>query len=514
MHEVDLHLHTTHSDGTLSPTELVDLCAQNGLKVIAISDHDSTEGVAEAQVAAIKHGIEIIPAIELSTDVPDNEIHMLGYFIDMDDADFQDLLREFRAGREDRGRKMVERLADLGMDITWEEVEHIADGGAVGRPHIAQAMIERGYVSVWQEAFDKYIGRTGPAYVERTRLEPEDAVRVLLDNGALPVMAHPLYYEREDTQKLRNLVASLKEAGMIGLEVHYGEFSESEIDMLANIAAELDLVPCGGSDYHASGKPGESHPRRGRPTHEHGRGPAREEGYGEGAMTITAAAFIVGAYLLGAIPSSYLVARWLKGVDIRESGSGNVGASNLSEHVGAWVGVSVGVFDTIGKATVPILLAQFFDQSLTVQAAVGLAAVLGHNWSPYLQMTGGRGISTVIGIMVAFLMWPEMLIGVVVIGIVGGLWLKDLGFWTFAMIVALPGLVYLVGFFDLFERDMTLVILFICVAIALLAKRLTANWERPERGYNWRVFLYRILWDRDVRRQEEWTRRGIEGEAT
>ena len=257
VHEVDLHLHTTHSDGTLSPTELVDLCARNGLKVIAISDHDSTEGVAEAQAAAVRHGIEVIPAIELSTDVPDNEIHMLGYFIDMENTGFQDLLREFRAGREDRGRKMVERLVGLGLDITWEEVERIADGAAVGRPHIAQAMIERGYVSEWQEAFDKYIGRTGPAYVERTRLEPEEAIRVLLDNGALPVMAHPLYYEREDTQKLRNVVASLKEAGMIGLEVHYGEFSESEIDMLANIAAELDLIPCGGSDYHASGKPGE-----------------------------------------------------------------------------------------------------------------------------------------------------------------------------------------------------------------------------------------------------------------
>ncbi len=257
VHEVDLHLHTTYSDGTLTPTELVDLCARKGLKVIAISDHDSTEGVAEAQSAAIRHGIEIIPAIELSTDVPDNEIHMLGYFIDMEDTGFQDLLREFRAGREDRGRKMVERLDGLGMDITWEEVERIADGAAVGRPHIAQALIERGYVSVWQEAFDKYLGRTGPAYVERTRLEPEEAVRVLLDNGALPVMAHPLYYEREDTRKLKNLVTSLKEAGMVGLEVHYGEFSGSEIDMLANIAAELDLIPCGGSDYHASGKPGE-----------------------------------------------------------------------------------------------------------------------------------------------------------------------------------------------------------------------------------------------------------------
>ena len=257
MHEVDLHLHTTHSDGTLTPTELVDLCARNGLKVIAVSDHDSTEGVAEAQVAAIKHGIEVIPAIELSVDVPDNEIHMLGYFIDVQDAGFQDLLKEFRAGREDRGRHMVERLRLLGMEIDWEEVERIADGGAVGRPHIAQAMIERGYVSGWQEAFDRYIGRTGPAYVERVRLEPREAVRALLDNGALPAMAHPLYYEREDTQKLRNVVSELKDAGMVGLEVHYGEFSESEIDMLANIAAEFDLVPCGGSDYHASGKPGE-----------------------------------------------------------------------------------------------------------------------------------------------------------------------------------------------------------------------------------------------------------------
>ena len=257
VHEVDLHLHTTHSDGTLNPTELVDLCARNGLKVIAISDHDSTEGVEEAQAAAIKHGIEVIPAIELSTDVPDNEIHMLGYFVDMEDTGFQDLLREFRAGREDRGRRMVERLAGLGMDITWEEVERIADGAAVGRPHIAHALIKHGYVSEWQEAFDKYLGRTGPAYVERTRLEPEEAVGVLLDNGALPVMAHPLYYEREDTRKLRNIVSDLKDAGMVGLEVHYGEFSESEIDMLANIAAELDLIPCGGSDYHASGKPGE-----------------------------------------------------------------------------------------------------------------------------------------------------------------------------------------------------------------------------------------------------------------
>jgi glycerol-3-phosphate acyltransferase PlsY len=230
-------------------------------------------------------------------------------------------------------------------------------------------------------------------------------------------------------------------------------------------------------------------------------------------MTITAAASVVGAYLLGAIPTSYLVARFLRGVDIRESGSGNVGASNLSEHVGRWIGITVGLFDLIVKAIVPIFLAQFFDQSLTVQAAVGLAAVMGHNWSPYLQMTGGRGISTVIGIMVAFLMWPEIVIGLVLVGLVGTLWLKDMALWMFVMILALPVMAYLFDFFDLFERDLTIVILFGCLAIALLAKRLTANWERPEQGYNWRVFLYRLLWDRDVRRQEEWTRRGIEGKA-
>lgn len=260
MHEIDLHLHTTYSDGTLTPTELVDLCASQGLKSIAISDHDSTEGIPEALVAAARHDIEIVKAIELSTDVPGSEIHMLGYFIDTDDVSFQVLLKKFRAGREDRGRKMVEKLNDLGVDISWEQVERIADGASVGRPHVAQALIERGYVEYKKEAFDQYIGRSGPAYVERMRLEPEEAVQVLLDNGALPVMAHPLYYERKDIEKLESTVASLKEAGMVGLEVFYGEFSDDEVEMLKRIAEQYDLIPCGGSDYHASGNPGEVQP--------------------------------------------------------------------------------------------------------------------------------------------------------------------------------------------------------------------------------------------------------------
>ena len=260
MHEVDLHLHTTHSDGNLSPTELVDLCACKGLKVIAVSDHDSTEGIDEALAAAKPRGIEVIPAIELSADVPNNEIHMLGYFVDTTDHEFQDTLAKFRDGRKDRAREMVDRLNDLDIHITWEQVQRIADGAAVGRPHIAQAMVERGYVQYNKDAFDRYLGRNGLAYIQRPRLKPEEAVQMLLRNGALPAMAHPLYYERTDIPALEKTIADLKEAGMVGLEVHYGEFSSDEIEMLKSIAQKFDLVPCGGSDYHASGNPGEIHP--------------------------------------------------------------------------------------------------------------------------------------------------------------------------------------------------------------------------------------------------------------
>ncbi len=260
MHEVDLHLHTTHSDGTLTPTELVDLCARSSLKVIAVSDHDSTEGIEEALAAAKPRGIEVIPAIELSADVPNNEIHMLGYFVDISDQQFQDTLAKFRAGRKDRAREMVERLNELDIHITWEQVQRIADGAAVGRPHIAQAMVERGYVQYNKDAFDRYLGRNGLAYIQRPRLKPEEAIQMLLQNGALPAMAHPLYYERTNIPALKKTIADLKEAGMVGLEVHYGEFSNDEIETLKSIANELDLVPCGGSDYHASGNPGEIHP--------------------------------------------------------------------------------------------------------------------------------------------------------------------------------------------------------------------------------------------------------------
>lgn len=265
MTEVDLHLHTTFSDGTLTPTQLIRLCASKGLKVIAISDHDSTEGLNEANQAMLEFPeMELIHAVELSTDVPRAEIHLLGYYVNMEDRSFQTILSQFRSGRLDRGKEMVERLNEIGLNITWEQVETIADGASIGRPHIAAALVESGYVEYPKDAFDKYIGRNGIAYVERIRVTPVEAVEILVKNGALPVMAHPSYYsdssQANDFSDLKSALFELKEAGLVGMEVHYKDYSPNLIMELQNIAGELELIPCGGTDYHASGNPGEPLP--------------------------------------------------------------------------------------------------------------------------------------------------------------------------------------------------------------------------------------------------------------
>ena len=263
--QVDLHLHTTASDGTMTPTELVDLCAARGLKVIAVSDHDSTEGLAEARAAAESYpDLTIIPAIELSTDIPGSEIHVLGYFVDVDDPRFQRTLARFREGRGERGRGMVEKLNDLGYAIAWERVQEIAGDASIGRPHIAAALVEAGYFQYRNQAFDTLIGRSGAAYVERAKLAPEDAVQLLRDNGAVPVMAHPTYSQvktdRGEVRSLRDTLANLKERGLMGMEVFYGDYSPEQVARLKKIADELGIIPCGGSDYHRSGNPGEPEP--------------------------------------------------------------------------------------------------------------------------------------------------------------------------------------------------------------------------------------------------------------
>lgn len=253
---VDLHLHTTASDGRLSPTELIHLLASQGLKQVAISDHDTTEGLAEAFAAAEEFpDMRIIPAIELSTDIPGDEVHMLGYFLRHEDEELQKILREFRMGRLERGRMMVEKLATLGINIEWERVQEIAGEGSVGRPHIALAMVEKGYCKEPKDAFPEYLGRNGSAYVERSKMTPPEAVDMLIRFGAVPVLAHPAYLNDMETT-----IAELAEAGILGLEVHYAQFSPETVQQLAELADRYGLIPCGGSDYHGLGNEGEPLP--------------------------------------------------------------------------------------------------------------------------------------------------------------------------------------------------------------------------------------------------------------
>ena len=262
---VDLHLHTTASDGRLTPTELVELTASKGLRTISVSDHDTTAGLVEAQQAVNRiPGMRLIPGIELSCDVPGGEVHMLGYFMDVDDPGFQEMLAGFREGRLARGEGMVRKLAEFGMEIEWERVLEIAGDASVGRPHIAQALVEKGYFPEPSEAFREYLGRNGKAYVERAKLTPPDAVKLLNDVGGVAVFAHPWFERRgnepEPEQSLIETVEELKAAGLHGMEVHYAMYDAATVDWLADVARAYDLIPCGGSDYHHSGNSREPRP--------------------------------------------------------------------------------------------------------------------------------------------------------------------------------------------------------------------------------------------------------------
>src|SRR2546428_10075813 len=188
---IDLHTHSTASDGIYSPTELLQRAKDIGLRVLALTDHDSTGGLEEAAHAAGKLDIDFIPGIEINTDVSGGEVHILGYFPQHQRPAFQATLKVLRDARERRGQRMVELLNEEGINISWERVRQIAQG-AVGRPHVAKALLEAGYVQTIGEAFDKYIGRNCFAYVPRYRLLPEDAVRLIASANGLPVMAHPV----------------------------------------------------------------------------------------------------------------------------------------------------------------------------------------------------------------------------------------------------------------------------------------------------------------------------------
>ncbi len=252
---VDLHSHTTASDGTLAPRELVRLAARHGVRVLAVTDHDSTGGIAEAMDEA-RHlpPLEIVPGLEINCDVPGAEIHVLGYCLDWEAPWFQEFLGAQREERRQRIYRIAERLAALGVPIDPEAVFALVKEGSAGRPHVAQAMVDRGYVKSVREAFDRYLSLNGPANVPRKRLTPVEAVRVIRRSRGVPVLAHPGLAHRDE------VIPELIEAGLLGLEAFYPEHSAGQITAYREMCSRLGLIATGGSDFHGPRVGGVRHP--------------------------------------------------------------------------------------------------------------------------------------------------------------------------------------------------------------------------------------------------------------
>ncbi len=245
----DLHIHTTFSDGDMSPTQVVEAACELGLAGIAIADHDEVAGVDEAVEAGKLCGLRVIPAAEFSTYDGKADIHILGYLLDTRSEKLLEHLTKFRNARRERGIKMVELLRGMGVEIDVDSVLEIAGDGAVGRPHIAQALLRNGVIDNYEEAFRKYIGFHSPAYVQKYHLRPSEAFDIIREAGGVAVLAHPGTLRRDD------LIPGFVAAGMRGIEVHHPKHDRHAVDHYKQMAEKLGLVATGGSDSHG-GKDG------------------------------------------------------------------------------------------------------------------------------------------------------------------------------------------------------------------------------------------------------------------
>jgi len=252
----DLHIHTTFSDGSYKPEEIVDMAQKKDFKTIAISDHDTLDGINPALEYASNKDIEVIPAIEFSTFEGKAEIHILGYFIDHEDDYLRKIVKKIFDSRKIRAQKMVELLNKQNIDITYNEVKNMASDDYIGRPHIAKLMIKKGYINEMKDAFtDQYIGNGGKAYVEKYKLSPVDAIDLILNTGGIPVLAHPVFINHGEAMDKQD-IKKLKDTGLLGLEVYHSKHNEKTIEYYKNIAQELDLLITGGSDFHGENSPG------------------------------------------------------------------------------------------------------------------------------------------------------------------------------------------------------------------------------------------------------------------
>jgi hypothetical protein len=251
---IDLHTHTTFSDGTLTPTQLVEYASEKGLSAVAITDHDCTDGLREAKLCGEKVGVEVIPGIEISAEYENDELHIVGLFIDGDNAELNSILKELRDKRTARNKLVVEKFNELGIPLTYEEVEKTAEGAIITRAHFAKALLKNGYVTSVKEAFDRYIGDNKPAYIRRELPVWKDAIKFIRNAGGVAVLAHPLLYKLGQ-RRLETIIRDLALAGLTGIEAYYSTHTPSDVKYIKMIAQKYRLKLSGGSDYHGDNKP-------------------------------------------------------------------------------------------------------------------------------------------------------------------------------------------------------------------------------------------------------------------
>ena len=260
---VDLHTHSTASDGTLTPRQLIDSASEAGLSGLALTDHDTGNGLVEAQKRAESIGLRFVPGIEISAEYPHpGTLHILGYFIDPLSPALGEMSRILLAGRNARNPRIVKRLNELGCPVTMEQVSEIAHRGVpegrpvvVGRPHIAQALVEANCVATSKQAFDLYLGVTGSAYFDKERLTPRETLDCIHQSGGVAVLAHPVQLRTGNHAELQNVVGNLKDMGLVGIEAWHSDHRPAESELFLEIARRYSLVPTGGSDFHGANKP-------------------------------------------------------------------------------------------------------------------------------------------------------------------------------------------------------------------------------------------------------------------
>lgn len=249
---IDLHTHSTFSDGTFTPLQLVKYAEEKGLKAFALTDHDTTEGVKEAK--SIETNVEVISGVEISTRYDKKEIHIVGLYVNENDADLNKQLKYYREKRVTRNFEILEKLNSLGVNITIDDVKESCTGDVISRAHIAKALVSKGFVGSYTEAFDRYLGDNKCAYVPRETLNYEESMELITKAGGVPVLAHPLLYKMSDTN-LENMMVKLRQKGLKAVEVYYSTHSNSDTQHIMAMANRVGLIYSGGSDFHGATKP-------------------------------------------------------------------------------------------------------------------------------------------------------------------------------------------------------------------------------------------------------------------